>query len=51
MIAGDDTLSRLRAALIGEDVCPECLGALDEGWQCDCCGYDAVEEVANDWEG
>lgn len=31
----------LRLALVKDDICPECGGALDTGWECNRCGYDA----------
>lgn len=37
--------ARLTLALVEEDVCPMCLGELDEGWECVDCGFDAVEYV------
>ena len=27
--------------LVSVDVCPECGGELDTGWECNGCGYDA----------
>ena len=35
----------VRWALIDDDVCPECLGELDTGRECDSCDYDAYEEI------
>lgn len=35
----------LRRALARQDICPECRGALDTGWECNDCGYDAREEA------
>ncbi len=31
----------LRRSLARRDICPECGGALDTGWECNMCGYDA----------
>lgn len=31
----------LRAHAAKNDTCPECAGALDTGWECNDCGYDA----------
>jgi tRNA(Ile2) C34 agmatinyltransferase TiaS len=31
----------LRRHAAKNDVCPECGGALDTGWECNDCGYDA----------
>jgi hypothetical protein len=28
--------------LLANDLCPECLGDLDTGWECNKCGYDAM---------
>jgi hypothetical protein len=28
--------------LLGEDLCPECLGQLDTGFECLHCGFDAL---------
>ena len=36
-----------RINLIAEDICPECRGELDIGWQCNECGFDARPELAN----
>ena len=33
----------LRWALVNTfDICPECGGALDTGWECNTCKYDAI---------
>lgn len=37
-------VDRFRKELIENDYCPECLGPLDEGWECNRCGYDALAE-------
>lgn len=29
-----------------QDKCPECGGALDTGWECNDCGFDALPLVA-----
>jgi len=34
-----------REILICEDVCPECGGELDTGWQCNSCEFDAHPEA------
>lgn len=34
-----------RSSLIQEDICPECLGELDTGGECNSCSYD----TAPDW--
>ena len=31
--------------LVARDVCPRCLGALDTGWECNKCGFDAAHLV------
>ena len=31
----------VRRSLIAEDICPECGGELDTGWECNDCGFDA----------
>jgi hypothetical protein len=36
-----------RINLIAEDICPECRGELDTGWQCNDCGFDCQPEIAN----
>lgn len=33
-----------RELLIENDVCPECGGELDTGWECNLCGFDALPE-------
>lgn len=38
-------LREFRRALIAEDTCPECLGELDTGGECNSCDYDAWEEL------
>lgn len=35
----------LRRSLARRDICPECGGALDTGWECNACGYDAKAEA------
>ena len=34
-----------RRAFARQDICPECGGALDTGWECNSCGYDAQDEA------
>jgi hypothetical protein len=34
-----------RRASIAEDLCPECGGPLDTGWECLGCGFDAQPEL------
>lgn len=34
-----------RRSLARRDICPECRGALDTGWECNDCGYDARAEA------
>lgn len=31
--------------LLAEDFCPMCLGELDTGYECNDCGYDAIEDA------
>ena len=31
--------------LIREDICPECLGQLDTGYECNSCNFDAIPVV------
>jgi hypothetical protein len=31
--------------LVAKDICPKCLGALDTGWECNKCGFDAAHLV------
>ena len=28
-----------------DETCPECGGCLDTGWECNSCGYDAMDEA------
>jgi len=35
----------MKRALAHQDTCPECLGELDTGWECNSCGYDAIEDA------
>jgi len=35
----------LRGYWARRDVCPECGGELDTGWECNACGYDARPEA------
>jgi len=30
-----------------DEICPECGGCLDTGWECNSCGYDAMNEALN----
>lgn len=34
-----------REAWIDQDICPECGGSLDTGWECNDCGFDAKPEA------
>jgi len=34
-----------RAVAAKKDMCPECGGDLDTGWECGKCGYDAMAEA------
>lgn len=34
-------MNELEKALVSEDICPQCLGELDTGYECNVCGYDA----------
>lgn len=36
-----DGEERFRRELVRNNFCPECLGELDTGWECNRCGYDA----------
>jgi hypothetical protein len=40
--------AEFREALAKDDVCPQCLGELDTGWECNDCGYDAIDHVRPD---
>ena len=31
-----------REFAVSRDICPKCGGALDEGYECNSCGYDAI---------
>lgn len=35
------TSPAVRQQVAREDVCPECGGELDTGWECNRCGFDA----------
>ena len=35
----------LRGYWARRDVCPECGGNLDTGWECNMCGYDAKPDA------
>ena len=35
----------LRSASSRQDICPECGGELDTGWECNECRYDAKDEA------
>lgn len=28
---------------VNKDICPKCGGELDTGWECNDCGFDAIE--------
>ena len=34
---------QMRIDMVADDTCPECLGELDTGWECNKCGFDAYE--------
>lgn len=40
------TIHPVTKAKVKEDVCPKCGGALDTGWECNDCGYDAMWAVS-----
>lgn len=40
----------LRRSLARRDICPECRGSLDTGWECNDCGYDAMNEAYSEIE-
>lgn len=40
----------LRAECAKRDVCPECGGALDTGWECNDCGFDARDLAYPEWQ-
>lgn len=35
----------IRKATAMRDICPECGGELDTGWECNSCGFDALPLV------
>ena len=35
----------LRRACARENICPQCGGELDTGWECNSCQYDARDEA------
>lgn len=35
----------LDRSLARRDICPRCGGELDTGWECNDCGYDAMDEA------
>lgn len=35
----------LRRLCAQDDLCPQCGGELDTGWECNDCGYDARDEA------
>ena len=37
--------SVLRRHMAKSDICPECGGELDTGWECNACGFDAAPLV------
>jgi hypothetical protein len=37
--------ANLRRDRIWQDLCPECGGELDTGWECNDCGFDAMQEA------
>jgi len=39
----------LRRQLVKQDICPQCGGELDTGWECNDCGFDAHPEVTKDY--
>lgn len=36
----------VRLTLIKQDICPQCGGELDTGWECNDCDFDARPELA-----
>lgn len=38
----------VRRQLVRHDICPECSGDLDTGWECNRCGYDAMPIAHSD---
>lgn len=39
---------RRRAEAIRRDICPQCLGELDTGYECNDCGFDCRPELEPD---
>jgi hypothetical protein len=39
------TAPHLRKYAIENDMCPQCAGLLDVGWECNDCGFDAMPEA------
>ena len=38
----------IRFGLVNDfDICPECGGDFDTGWECNDCNFDAIQEVGN----
>jgi hypothetical protein len=42
------TADHLRKRAIDNDMCPQCAGLLDVGWECNDCGFDAMPEATGD---
>lgn len=38
-----DVLPSSLKEIVDRDQCPECLGSLDTGWECNDCGFDAMD--------
>lgn len=41
----------VRKELAKRDICPECGGSLDTGFECNDCGFDAMELATGNEEG
>ena len=40
-----ETRREIREHLINQDICPECRGEFDTGWECNDCGFDGMAEL------
>lgn len=41
-MTADQPTTRYERDMVAKDRCPRCKGALDTGWECTDCGYDAM---------
>ena len=40
-------VGKQRKESLENNICPQCGNTLDEGWECDRCGYEGIKEATD----